>query len=34
MLEDKTNSAIKNPDFWLKTCFSYLEAMASKSYER
>lgn len=33
MLEDKTNAAIRNPDLWLKTCFSHLEAMASKSYE-
>ena len=33
MLEDKTYTAIKNPDFWLKTCFSHLEAMAAKSYE-
>ena len=33
MLEDKTYTAIKNPDFWLKTCFSHLEAMAAKSHE-
>jgi len=34
MLEDKLNAAIKNPDFWLKNCFSHLDAMAAKSYER
>jgi len=33
MLEDKTYTAIKNPDMWLKLCFSHLEAMAIKSYE-
>ena len=33
MLEDKTYTAIKNPDLWLKLCFSHLEAMAAKSYE-
>ena len=33
MLEDKTHTAIRNPDFWIKACFSHLEAMASKSYE-
>jgi hypothetical protein len=33
MLEDKLNSAIKNPDFWLKTCFSHLDSMAGKTNE-
>jgi len=33
MLEDKLNTAIKNPDFWLKACFSHLDAMADKTYE-
>jgi DNA polymerase-1 len=33
MLEDKLNAAIKNPDFWLKACFSHLDSMAAKSYE-
>ena len=30
MLEDKLNTAIKNPDLWLKQVFSHLEAMAEK----
>jgi len=30
MLEDKLNSAIKNPDLWLKQVFTHLEAMAEK----
>lgn len=33
MLEDKLNSAIRNPDLWLKTCFSHLDSMAAKSNE-
>tara|TARA_R100000908_G_scaffold51458_1_gene26790 strand:+ start:1101 stop:2147 length:1047 start_codon:yes stop_codon:yes gene_type:complete len=33
MLEDKLNSAIKNPDFWLKQCFSHLDVMAGKTNE-
>jgi DNA polymerase-1 len=33
MLEDKLNTAIKNPDFWLKTCFSHLDIMADKTHE-
>ena len=33
MLEDKLNTAIKNPDLWLKTCFSHLDSMAAKSNE-
>ena len=34
MLEDKLNTAIRNPDFWLKACFSHLDVMADKTYER
>jgi len=34
MLEDKLNTAIRNPDFWLKQCFSYLDTMADKTHER
>ena len=33
MLEDKLNTAIRNPDLWLKMCFFHLDAMAVKTYE-
>ena len=33
MLEDKLNAAIRNPEFWLKQCFSHLDIMAEKTHE-
>ena len=33
MLEDKLNTAIRNPDLWLRQCFFHLDVMAAKSYE-
>ena len=33
MLEDKLNTAIRNPDLWLRQCFFHLDLMAAKSYE-
>ena len=33
MLEDKLNTAIRNPDLWLRQCFFHLDVMAGKSYE-